>query len=735
VKRKALKISIIVVSVLAAILIIIALIISPVAKNYIEKHSKELIGRKVLIKDLHINIFTGTLELDSIRMYEANDKAVFASIDTFFVNLELTKLLGKNIEISQLKVAQPYLVVLQNGNTFNFDDLMPKKDTTNVESSKSSFPKSVVIRDINLHGGILIYTDQQLKNSIKMNELAVSIPEISFGKGNTRGGVHLKVGDKATIDSKLEMNMETKEYKLNLLVKELAINIVKPYMQEYFNIRDFEGLAGGDLLVAGKTEHIMDFNVSGTGNLKNFNMTNSDGEPLLAAETASMKIDNINKTTSTYLFEYIHASNARLDYIMHPDPKPNNFMAIFKPDNHSDTVKSKPMTFKVKELHVDNSQVNFTDKTMKPAFTLPIKKVDFLATNFDMYGENSIQISGEFPGSGTMKFNWKGNRNDLSNQQIFMDFQNFSLKSVSPYCKTYTAYDITTGNMNFESKTSIRNNNINSSNTVDVYKMNVGNKHKELKAKYNVPLKFALYIMKDKDEKINFNLPVKGNTKDPKFSYSKIMWQTLVNLMVKVALSPVKFLAGTLGMNPDKMESIAINPLQTSFTAEQYSQLNDLASMVKKKPDMVLELTQFANLKDVLDDYALYKTKYAYLYSMPDTDKKNPFVYEEVQSIATEDKDFVDYVDSLLHVKGKTNLNLPVLQKTLSLYSPDSLQTELLNKFENRNSMLKNYMKTSMEISEKNLAIKTADKDTLKIFKDKAHYKINMSLPGAGKSN
>jgi len=416
---------------------------------------------------------------------------------------------------------------------------------------------------------------------------------------------------------------------------------------------------------------------------------------------------------------------------MNLDPKPNNFMAIFKPDNPSDTAKSAPMTFKVKDLRVENSEMNFTDKTMNPAFILPIKKVNFQTSNFDLNGMNDYKMTGSFPGNGIIHFNWKGNRNDFSNQQININLQNFGLKLVSPYCKSYTAYDITTGNMNFESKTHIKNNDINSSNIVDVYKMNVGNKHKELKVKYNVPLKLALYIMKDKDEKINFNLPVKGNTKDPKFSYSQIVWQTVVNLLVKVALSPVKFLAGALGMNPDKMEKIDINPLQTSFTAEQYSQINDLASIVKKKPDMVLELTQYADLKGILDDYSLYKAKYSYLYSMPDTDKKLPFSFEEVQAVSDNDRDFVEYVDSILTAKGNIISNISIKEKSQSLYVPDSLQHELIQKFEIRNLILHDYLKTSLEIPEKNMAIRTADKDSLNIYKQNAIYKIGMSLPGA----
>ena len=44
-------------------------------------------------------------------------------------------------------------------------------------------------------------------------------------------------------------------------------------------------------------------------------------------------------------------------------------------------------------------------------------------------------------------------------------------------------------------------------------------------------------------------------------------------------------------------------------------------------------------------------------------------------------------------------------------------------------------MTTTCEIPEKNLIIKTADKDTLNHFKEKAMYKIEMTLPGVEKTN
>lgn len=325
--------------------------------------------------------------------------------------------------------------------------------------------------------------------------------------------------------------------------------------------------------------------------------------------------------------------------------------------------------------------LNYTDKTLRTPCILPIKNIDFSAKNFDINGTNEFNTKAFFPNGGNMIFSWKGNMNDLSNQHIMVNLQNLNLRLLSPYCLNYTAFDIKNGNLNFISKNNIRNNNIESVNILDVYKMKVGNKHKDLKTEYNVPLRLALYILKDKDEKIKFDVPVKGSIKDPKFSYRKIIFETLVNLMVKVAVSPVRFLANSLGMKSDNMDVIPIEPLMSGFTAEQYSQLNDLATIIKSKPDMTLTLTQFVNLKEAIPLYTLYKAKESYLESLNKSEIKDPINYEEVQSLKNNDANFIAYLDTLLKKQGKAFSNVPLQEKVNSLYSPDSIKAEFQKKW------------------------------------------------------
>ena len=105
---KILKISTITVAVLVAVFIIIACIFSPIAKNYINKHSKELIGRQINIKGLYINIFTGYARITDFQLLEANDLDTFVSFDTLSVDMSLHRLLANEVRINHISLTNPF---------------------------------------------------------------------------------------------------------------------------------------------------------------------------------------------------------------------------------------------------------------------------------------------------------------------------------------------------------------------------------------------------------------------------------------------------------------------------------------------------------------------------------------------------------------------------------------------------------------------------------------------------
>ncbi|HUN65448.1 MAG TPA: DUF748 domain-containing protein [Bacteroidota bacterium] len=610
--RKLLKILAYGLGTVILLVLIVAVTIAPAVKYYIESHSREMTGRKILIAGLHLNIFTGSAEIDSLRVYERDDITVFASVDTLALQIGYRPLLHHSIDISTLRVIGPSITISRAGGKANYADIAAKLAS---DTSKSSF-ESVILGTVQLRGGNVVYADPAGGRSV-----AVSVGSLNTGH------------------------------------------------------------------------------------------------------------DTLRLPVSAYLFDSLHLSQVVLNVVM-----TNAAAAESSRTAQSPAPPAKPMSLLIRRLLIDDSRCNLTDSTLISPCRVPVSGITISASDVDPRRENSFAIRASFPEGGRLDIDWKGSVADLTNQQIMLNLQNLSLPLLSPYCLQYTAYDITEGNLNFISKNIIRENNIESTNLLDAYKMNVGDKHGDLKPKINLPLGLALYLLKDKDDKISFDIPVKGNLNDPQFSYSGIILKTLVNLMVKVALSPFRFLARAFGAGGDKLENIEIDPLQTDFTAQQYRQISDVAAIEKKKPDMTLALTQYVNMKDGLRTFAVYKTKAAYLAEkFRDQQKASP-TYEDITALDDGDREYGAYVDSLVLLRGVPAQGTAGDDKILSLYNTDSLRIELGRKLTRRNDILRKHVLTSYRIPAKKLIVRTADTTTLASFTDSPRYKVEMLMQGADSS-
>lgn len=87
--KKWIKITLIVTAVIAVIVLAVAVSIAPLAKNYIEKHDRELLGRSIRMERLKFNIFTGRLRIGDLRIGGADDSTTFFRLDSFEMRMRL----------------------------------------------------------------------------------------------------------------------------------------------------------------------------------------------------------------------------------------------------------------------------------------------------------------------------------------------------------------------------------------------------------------------------------------------------------------------------------------------------------------------------------------------------------------------------------------------------------------------------------------------------------------------
>ena len=91
--KKICKTLLIILAVLIVLVLGIAIAASPVAKNYIEKHDRELLGRSIRMERLRMNIFTGRLRVEGLKIGGSGDSTTFFALDSFDMRMRILPLL------------------------------------------------------------------------------------------------------------------------------------------------------------------------------------------------------------------------------------------------------------------------------------------------------------------------------------------------------------------------------------------------------------------------------------------------------------------------------------------------------------------------------------------------------------------------------------------------------------------------------------------------------------------
>ncbi|PWJ67986.1 protein of unknown function [Fibrobacter sp. UWB15] len=743
--------------VLAALIVVViaALKIAPgVAKNYVVEHSEELIGRKMKIENVEFSPFTFTVTVDDFAIFEPDGSTPFVAFEKFRINVNPTRLLAKEISVSEIYLKGLYTRVAQRGDLFNFSDILnkfaadstadttaakeePKVDATaadsaqalNLDPTEALGGFSVAIENITLEKGNIIYEDLKVGSKIHIQDFSVAIPAVYFSNKNTDIGVNLKFANGGDLGVKVQFNMKTQDFGVNVTLNKLALAVAKPYLKDFINYKDFEGTLGVDLNVAGNVNNVLSSNVSGTVSVDDIKLTETSGKAIGVAHVGvgiakanvnemDFRVDSVIVDGAYAHLDLLKNGKTNIDILLEPLNKPAKAAPVdtTAKDEPKTAEKSKPLKAVINKLQVVNTNVSASDHTPKQTFNYKVSNIAVNGSNINFNTPCTINVSAAFPEGGALTLKYKGALSDIGTMDAYISVKNLALKHFSPYSHHYTGYPISSGTMAFASENKMNDWNIESKNTIDIYNIDVADKDGSTDPEYMVPMKVGLYILKDKDDKIQFDVPVKGNVKDPEFSYLKIVWQTVMNLLIKVALSPLKVVgnvaatgAGVVGIDLGKNDEIYIDPLASSFTSEQFAKAQKMVEALAKDKKLKMNFVQNFNMKKTVEAYKTHKLKTDFYKATQNKTTLNEL--DEKAIVAIEDKDSAYAAYAAEHAK---ELDRKTMEK------------EILAMAEARNQELLKTLQQQPGVTKKNVTVTTAPRGSL--TQKKAMYKVQIDV-------
>ena len=594
--KTSLKIALWIVGTLLALVVLATLVAAPIAKSYINNHGEELVGRRVHVDGLKLNVYRGHVALHGLTLYEENGEDLFAAFDTLDARIRLLPLIGHTVHLKHITLSGLNATVVHSGDRFNFQSLIdhfasdePKTDTT---------PSDWVVKlyNIRISHAQLHYRDGSQRWDLP--DVNLRVPGFVIGgKEASEGGLNIAFTHGGRLNINANHDGSSDDYTLRAALNGFALKNIEPLLSNSLRDAAFDGTLSADLTARGNVQRIMQSAIGGSVSLDNIALQ-SGGQAVAKLQQLLVDIDNINLEANSYAIRRVSldgldarfeqfADGNTLDRLLLPSAADTATTAAAS----TDTSAAKSLTFTLAELAVANCNITYNDHTLPDPFSFPLTNLGIEARDITTGGENNARMHATLPGGGTLVANWNGNIDHWKqHQSLFLAIKGLDMTRLSPWTVYYTGQPIEDGVFGLTTRLNINNSNLDNQNKIDIYKATVGSRRPDVEPQQKIPLKTALYILKDKDDKILIDLPVKGNIDSPEFNYMKLVWKTLGQLLVKVATSPARALAGALGLKSDNLEFMEIEPSQRSLTSEQYHVLADLATIAKSDSLVVINL-------------------------------------------------------------------------------------------------------------------------------------------------
>ncbi|KAF7599144.1 MAG: hypothetical protein CGU28_12880 [Candidatus Dactylopiibacterium carminicum] len=248
---------------------------------------------------------------------------------------------------------------------------------------------------------------------------------------------------------------------------------------------------------------------------------------------------------------------------------------------------------RVGRIVLDQGDVNYSDRFVRPNYDAHLLRVKGGLEGLSSDPGTLATLTLEAALDGNAPVSVEGRLNPLR-QDRYLDLKakvnDVDLTGVSTYSTKYVGYGITRGRLSMALDYAIRDRQLTAQNQVFLDQLTFGDRVESPDA-VNLPVKLGVALLKDRQVRIDLNLPVSGSLDDPQFSVGGVIWRVIVNLFSKAVTSPFSLLGSVFGGNAEELAFVDFAPGSASIAPAAEEKLKAVARALQERPALMLDVT------------------------------------------------------------------------------------------------------------------------------------------------
>ncbi len=467
-------------------------------------------------------------------------------------------------------------------------------------AQEAGAPWQVSLRDAQLRDYRVHLVDRVPNEEValELGPLNLNIRELdSLGTSPFSLELETGVGKQGAIQANGQLQMSPMSGKLAVTTRDIDLRIAQAYLSPLVHLEVRSGLLASELEVELKSTEPLAISVRGSVDATQLHTLDTINNRDFV-KWQRLQLNGLDyQHPSRLAIERVDLSQPYARFIINPDLSTNiNDLLVERSEAGNGSAQaqepSEPLAIRIGGIAITDGSANFADFSLRPPFATAIQSLNGDIGTLDNREQKaaSVNVAGKVDQYAPVSI--KGSLtpfDPLQSLDIATSFRQVELTTLTPYSGKFAGYRIRKGRLNLDLHYRIEQGRLNAENKVVLEQLQLGEKVDSPDA-VDLPVRLAVALLKDSKGTISIELPVQGNLNDPQFSVMPIVWQTLRNLVVRAAQAPFKFIAGLAGGSDADLSHVGFDPASSELDSEARKRLDTLASALKQRPALRLEV-------------------------------------------------------------------------------------------------------------------------------------------------
>jgi len=550
---------------------------------------------------------------NDLQIADPSDRDHFVDIKRIKVGPTEFNLLEQSVTINNIEVDAIELALIRDKNG-ELELIRPLNDFNKVSKANTiksappaqqpSSPFLWSINNIKINNSTVQVTDKSLADeaSIKLHEINASLSALNQSLANKQPfSLTYKIESSQQNNFSGELIAQPFSIDSGIKLAQIPINIIQQYLSDVANVN----IKSGNLSLDGNTKLALHKSQGLTGiftgqiDVADFNSEDTMiKRRLLGWESLSIAPIKVNLSPLTIDITEIALNKPYSRLIITEDRKVNFSQLMVdnssknKPESKNETVTSPSPSIEIAKISFKDGDAYFADLSLIPQFGTSIQQLNGAIKGLSSSKKQpaDVHINGTVEEYG--KVTVQGKINPLADQlytDMSVKFDKIELTTLTPYSGRYAGYVIDKGKLTLDLNYKISQGILDGKNRLILDQFELGDSV-ESKESVDLPIKLALALFKDSNGVIDISLPTKGDMNSPDFEIGGLVMKALLNIMTKAIASPFSLLANLAGGDEQALNSVSFELGSAVLNNQQKSNLKALASLLKERPQLILEI-------------------------------------------------------------------------------------------------------------------------------------------------